>query len=77
VTDATAMLERLAAAPKPFAAVLRYNDGTEQRIAQPRREQAERIAARYAGKEGEMFQIRNADLTVRWAKLVSVTVEGN
>jgi hypothetical protein len=69
------MLERLAAGPKPFVVVLRYDDGTVQEVAQPRRNQAENIADRYRGSEGMQFQLRNADLTTRHANLISVEVE--
>lgn len=56
MTDTVAMLERLAAAPKPFVTVLRFSDGTVDRIGQPRLAMAENMAARYRGKVGRTFR---------------------
>lgn len=77
MTDTVAMLERLAAAPKPFVTVLRFDDGTVDRIGQPRQAMAERMAERYRDKIGRPFRLFNAALTeARFPTLTAVETEG-
>jgi hypothetical protein len=77
MSDAVALLERLAKAPKPFVTVLRFSDGTVESIAQPRRQMAERLAERYRGKIGRTFRLFNADHTAdRFPMLTAVETEG-
>lgn len=75
--DITERLEALASGPKPFATVLRYSDGTIQRVAQPTLKQCENIAARYRRDVGFECMLRNNDLTKRFAVLESVEVVPN
>lgn len=82
MTDTVAMLERLAAAPKPFVTVLRFDDGTVDRIGQPRQAMAERMAERYRGKIGRAFRLFDLNGSVvdysqpRFPTLTAVETEG-
>lgn len=77
MTHTTALLERLAAAPKPFVTVLRFSDGTVDRVGQPRLAMAERMAARYRAKIGRKFRLLNDAFTeARFPTLTAVETEG-
>lgn len=71
MTDVVAMLERMAAGPKPFVCVVSYESGKVRRIPQPTRIQAENVAERERRKIGRPLIDRMTGTTVR---VIAVTV---
>lgn len=72
----TALLERLAAAPRPYGIKMLYSDGTSEEVRQPHLGQAKALFQRYSAKIGRTFRLFDSVDLPRFVKLTAVELIG-